>query len=237
MRISKTLPIAALTIATLALAACSDSTSSPVAPDAASALRPQGPRLTVATSSVTTAWLYPTYDNVYVSAEGHRLTIPANAICQVGTSGYGPSTWDLPCATATQPILFTITSTTDASGNSKITVQPDVRFSPSKTVTASFANQAAANAFNALIKYCPTLGSCIDESLTDASLKTYTDPASGRVFRRIKHFSGYTVIVGADGGEWSLDRAAAAARASGYITTTGVDATEPAAASGNDRNR
>jgi hypothetical protein len=209
MRIQKTLPLMALAIAAFAITACQDGASSPAAPE--SSLRPSGPRLTLATSAVTTAWLYPTYDNVYVSPEGHRITIPANSICNPLTSGYGPSTWNLPCATATAPILFTIASTTDANGHPRITVLPDVRFSPSKTVTASFVDAVAAAKFNSFIAYCPTLGGCVDESPTDASLKTVTDPTTGRVSRRLKHFSGYTVIVGADcdspwGCEQSPDR-------------------------------
>jgi hypothetical protein len=240
MRIQKTLPLVAATLAAFALTACQDGSSAPAAPQ--SALAPSGPRLTLATTAVTTAVLYPTIDNVYVSSEGHRLYIPANSICVPGTSGYGPGTWDLPCQTATSPIVFTITSTTDANGRPKVSVVPDVRFSPSKTVTASFADAVAANAFAALIKYCPTLGACVDESLTDPSLKTYKDPATGRVSRRLKHFSGYTVVFGVDGcqdpngcwvdegggalgdresGEVTPDAGQKTADRSGYITTTG----------------
>ena len=240
MRIQKTLPLAALAVAAFAITACQDGASTPASPE--SSLRPQGPRLTLATTQVTTAVIYPTIDNVYVSSEGHRLSIPAYSICNPGTAGYGPQTWNLPCTPATAPIALTITSTVDASGNPRITVKPDIRFSPSKTVTASFVDQAAANAFNSFIAYCPTVGGCYDESKTDASLKTYTDPATGRVYRRIKHFSGYTVIIGADcedptscESQPGLDRAAFAARASGYITTTGIDAGEPLSGLGSDR--
>ena len=224
MKPLRNLPALLTAIAAVALAACSDTTSAPAAPE--SALRPEGPRLTIATASVTTAILYPTYDNVYVSAEGHRLTIPANSICNPATSGYGPSKWDLPCQTATAPILFTITTTLDPKGRPHITVLPDVRFSPSKSVIASVNDAAAANAFSALINSCPSVGlGCIDESKQDASLKTYVDKATGRVSRRVKHFSGYTVIVGFGGDEGSerFDRAAAASRAAGYITTTRID--------------
>jgi hypothetical protein len=209
-----------LALAAVALAACQDGASAPAAPG--SALRAEGPRLTLATSSVTTTWLNPTVDNVYVSAEGHRLYIPANSICRVGASGYGPTTWDLPCATATSAIALTITSSTDASGHPRIDVKPDVRFSPSKTATVSFVDAVAAAKHNSFIGYCPSFGACIDESLADGSLRTTVDPVTKRVARRIKHFSGYTVIVGVDG-EWMQDRAALSARASGYITTTGLD--------------
>ena len=213
---------AGVAFAALALAACSDATSAPAAPE--TSLRPEGPRLTVATTSVTTAVLYPTYDNVYISAEGHRITIPANSICKVGVSGYGTGTWDKPCATATAPIVFTIKSTTDRAGRPRIDIEPDVRFSPGKTVTASFVDAAAAAKFNSLIAYCHGLnGACVDEAKHDPSLQTYTDRATGRVTRRLKHFSGYTVIVGFDGESDRFDRAALAARAAGYITTTGID--------------
>ena len=239
MRIRKSLPLAAAALAVFALAACQDGSSAPASPD--TALRPSGPRLTLATTSVTTAVLYPTVDNLYVSAEGHRIDIPANSVCVPGVSGYGPGTWDLPCQTATAPIVFTITSTTDANGRPRLTVQPDVRFSPSKTVTASFADSAGAAAFSALIQYCPTAGiTCVDESVTDPSLTTYTDKATGRVSRRLKHFSGYTVVFGGDcdnpegctmpdregaldgdrGGD-AEDAGEPSAERSGYSTTTG----------------
>jgi hypothetical protein len=146
---------------------------------------------------VTTAVLYPWVDNVYVSAEGHRIVIPAYSVCNPVTSGYGPGTWDRWCSPATSPVVFTITSWTDSNGRPRIDVLPDVRFSPSKTVYAEFADAAAASAFNASIMYCPT-GSltCIDESKTDPTLRTYTSPSTGKVYRRIKHFSGYNVILG-----------------------------------------
>ena len=222
------LSLAVLSVATIALAACQDGPSAP-----ASSPRPlAGPRLTLATSSVTTAVLYPTHDNVYVSAEGHRIVIPANSVCNPLTSGYGPGTWDLPCETATAPIVFTIASTRDANGRPRIDILPDVRFSPSKTVYAEFSDAAAASSFNALIAYCPTGSlSCIDESKTDASLRTYTSPSTGKVYRRLKHFSGYNVILGLDC-ETDCESQEMARLpglpnvlgASGYITTTGIDA-------------
>jgi hypothetical protein len=197
------LTLAVLSVATIALAACQDNSPVSAAPStpvaASSALRPssKGPHLTIATTSVTTAVLYPTYDNVYVSTEGHRIIIPANSVCNPLTSGYGAGTWDLPCQTATAPIVFTIKSTTDANGRPRIDIFPDVRFSPSKTVYAEFVDQVAADKFNSSILYCPTLGTgCIDESKTDPSLRTYKSPSTGKVYRRLKHFSGYHVIFG-----------------------------------------
>ena len=39
-------------------------------------------------------------------------------------------------------------------------------------------------------------GEWIDESITDATLETRADGRNGRVYRRIKHFSGYLVTAG-----------------------------------------
>ena len=40
------------------------------------------------------------------------------------------------------------------------------------------------------------MGPCVDESLTDPSMRTFGDAVSGLLGRRIKHFSGYSVGVG-----------------------------------------
>jgi hypothetical protein len=216
--------------ATLALAACSDSVSSPSAPS--SALRPSGPHLILGTTSVMSFWVNPTIDNIYQSVEGHRVVIPANAICQVGTSGYGKGTWDNACTTATAPILFTITTTTNAQGLSNLTVQPDVRFSPAKQVMAFFKDSAASRTAGSVIQYCHAFNGvmgCVDEGKDDASMATYRDPSLGYIYRRLKHFSGYNVIfgVGGDGngsgGGMNIAKPMSISAFSGYITTVGLD--------------
>jgi len=72
------------------------------------------------------------------------------------------------------------------------------------------------------IAWCPTGGAaCVVESAADPSLAPTRDGAAGQISRRVKHFSGYNVVFGFDGGsEMMFDRAASRA---GYITTTGLD--------------
>lgn len=190
-------------IAAVALGACQDNPTAPVRAEAIDVAAapvletPTGARLTLATSAITVATINPTVDNVYVSSEGHRLVIPAYSICNVATSGYGPSTWNNACSPQILPLTFTITTKLGHDGRPRVDVFPDVRFSPSKTVYVQFRDASAANAASALINYCPTLGAeCIDESKTDPSLRTYTSPTTGTVYRRIKHFSGYNVTFG-----------------------------------------
>ena len=42
------------------------------------------------------------------------------------------------------------------------------------------------------MKYCGAT-SCVDESVSDADLKSFVDVENKVVFRRIKHFSGYVI--------------------------------------------
>jgi hypothetical protein len=46
---------------------------------------------------------------------------------------------------------------------------------------------------NWVMKYCNDASVCVDESLTDADLRSNADTQNLMVFRRIKHFSGYIV--------------------------------------------
>jgi hypothetical protein len=221
-RIRRHLSVAAIAAVALTLTACQDSAVEP----SSSALKPSGARFTIATTSVTTATLYPQYENVYVSVEGHRIVIPAYSICQLGVSGYGPGYWNAPCAPQTAPITFVITTSTNTDGSSRVTVSPDVRFAPGKTVTAYIKDAKAAITPGSVIMYCGLL-SCTNEGKTDADMLTYRDPSQGIVYRRLKHFSGYNVVFGIDGdGSGSSENMVKALKPnflSGYITTVGLD--------------
>ncbi|AHG90237.1 hypothetical protein J421_2700 [Gemmatirosa kalamazoonensis] len=216
---------AAVAAVAVTLAACSDSSVSSVEPSA-NALKPSGVRMTIASTSVTTATLFPQYDNVYVSVEGHRIVIPAYSICAVGVSGYGPGYWNAPCAPQTAPITFVITTSVNTDGSSRVTVQPDVRFAPGKTVMAYMKDAVGARTAGSFIAYCNLLG-CVDEGQTDPQMTTYRDASQGIIYRRLKHFSGYNVVFGFgdDGSSSSMNKATmgAANARSGYITTVGLD--------------
>jgi hypothetical protein len=50
------------------------------------------------------------------------------------------------------------------------------------------------------ILYCATANSsCANEAINDPSLVTLRDPKTGKLTRRIKHFSGYNVAAGEEG--------------------------------------
>lgn len=169
-------------------------------PTATQVTRPaalDAPRTFLGSQPVEVITVDPRVSNTFVSSEGHRLVIPANAICAVG-SGYGPTYWDQPCQPATAPITFTIVSTQTLDGRPRVEVFPDVRFSPSVTATITLRAPAASTNPATTIDFCGKLG-CVDEAATDPALVTSHNPAEGTISRRVKHYSGYVVGFGRGG--------------------------------------
>ena len=121
------------------------------------------------------------------------LSMPAGAICDLETSGYGQSYWDQEC----QPLLGSITITATLfkgpTGEPYVDFQPAMRFAPNKEVMLFLTTGRTDGTKMASIKYCNDLGNCADESLTDASLKPFRIEGTSIMGRRLKHFSGYVV--------------------------------------------
>ena len=236
--------IAPLAIAALTLAACQDS-----APAAITGAR-RGPSLatstTVGDTTYTSFTIDPNDNGTIVIVGGvHKLTVDKGAVCDPATAGYGPQLWDAPCAPATAGVDFSAKSWFDAQGHPHITITPDVRFVPGKVVTMYMKDKNAALDSTSNILYCATgAAACVNETTADPSLAPSRDGNGGYVSRRVKHFSGYTVVFGSDcldptycntTPSTALDRAALSSRASGYITTTGFDGGE--SPEGSDQNR
>jgi hypothetical protein len=132
------------------------------------------------------------------------VDFPAGSICDPDVSTYGASEWDKACATLTRSITVTATTRLTSNGMA-VDFQPDLRFSPDKQVTLStdlFASTLRANrgyfkSSNASVRplaffYSPSLGAgAVADYKSDSSLVTHVDLESGRVWRRVKHFSGY----------------------------------------------
>jgi hypothetical protein len=126
---------------------------------------------------------------------GNHLDIPAGAICDLTTSGYGPAFWDAPCKPAKGKIQLTIVIKNASSAHPSIDFFPSMRFNPTTNVELyMYAPRVSTDdAKNWQMFYCPGKGACYDESLTDPSLATKIDYTNNVLFRRVKHFSGYTV--------------------------------------------
>lgn len=124
----------------------------------------------------------------------HAVQLPANAVCNPATSGYGPSYWNSPCSTLTSSMTVTVKYWSNAQGYPLVEFSPDIRFEPSKAVYIYLKEPVGATQASSAILYCPPGSSiCTNESANDATLTTWKDPVSGWLWRRLKHFSGYNV--------------------------------------------
>jgi hypothetical protein len=118
-----------------------------------------------------------------------------NQVASIGdphTSSYGPGTWDSPCAAATQPVRIAAKSWVNAAGKIATDFQPALRFVPGRTERVLLTLKDAARA-GTRIDFCSAAG-CVDEAAADPSLAAVLDASNGKVYRTIKHFSGYTVV-------------------------------------------
>ena len=150
----------------------------------------------------------------------HVINIPANAICALGTSGYGTDYWNKSCSPMKGSVVITATILAGPDGEPYVDFQPAMRFAPNKEVTLFFRD-TKEGARDLTIKYCNNVGYCVDESLNDPSLAPFRVGRS-IVGRRVKHFSGYVVAYEGLG----LDISIGLLRKSGYMVASGEDITD-----------
>jgi hypothetical protein len=133
---------------------------------------------------------------------GNHLDIPANAICDLATSGYGAEYWNTSCSTQRQTVTLTIVIKNSESVHPEVQFLPAMRFNPTKSVQLfMYAPRVSRNdAKNWLMLYVQDSGTRINESATDPDLATYIDYTNDVLFRRVKHFSGYVVAENQDSG-------------------------------------
>jgi hypothetical protein len=193
------------------LSGCGDRVGSPIAPEGPRRLSGPGGSWNGESYYVGTQVFTVRSDGgTFKLAGGHQITFQRDAICEPGTSGYGPDTWDLPCRPARTNIVVTATTWRDADGHPRVDFAPDLRFTSLRDGGSKVLLQLKdphADDPTAAVFYCPTLGECYDESVSDSGVKSRRDPRQGWVYRYIKHFSGYNVTAGR-AAETSVEEAA-----------------------------
>jgi hypothetical protein len=195
------------------LAGCAgDTTVSPVkAPSATAAapvrFAPQGhPTLDLsggATDSTAIEFSVGSSGGIFFLGK-NAVVFPERSICDPATSGYGAEAWDKPCATIQAPIRVHA-EIRHRDGKSWVDFTPALRFAPStnpnRWVWMVMAAPAAVGASGDLsrfnILYASTIGGAtVDETVFDATMRTYVDTRAGVSYRRIGHFSGYAAAEG-----------------------------------------
>ncbi|HEV7993414.1 MAG TPA: hypothetical protein VGP25_16430 [Gemmatimonadaceae bacterium] len=153
------------------------------------------------TDGVYSVTFNPAVDQVFALGP-NRLEIPANAVCNLTTSGYGSAYWNRPCSPETKPVTLVVTVKNASSSNPQVDFQPAMRFNPNTTVSLYFyvRDVSKKKAKDWTILYCPVLttsgkdsNGCVNEAFTDRDLTSYVDFKASVLFRRIKHFSAYKV--------------------------------------------
>lgn len=139
------------------------------------------------------------------------LSFPANSVCDPARSSYGPTEWDRPCVTLSSDQSIRVHASLSLSGGGLgVDFSPALRFSPATQVTISsdvFAGviragrdyfSAHSEALNFLaVYYAPSLGAApVLDFVADPSVITHVNLSTGTVWRRIKHFSGYSQTAG-----------------------------------------
>jgi hypothetical protein len=165
----------------------------------------------------------------------HVINIPAGAICDLETSGYGSSFWDKPCMALRGSVVVTATVFKGPNGEPYVDFQPAMRFAPNKEVMLFFREGTTDGTKQPTTKYCNDLGICVDESIDDPSLRLFRIGKTSILARRLKHFSGYVVVY-----DWQCPGTATPlpdgqgyyceeggfSRRSGYMVASGEDVSE-----------
>jgi hypothetical protein len=151
--------------------------------------------------NVATFTIDPNVSRTYAFGQ-NWIYFPARSICDPTTSGYGPGTWDLPCAPITQPLTVTV-QWSSKGGYSYAKFTPELRFVPADArsvfrwvILSLHSNRRLRDLDAYNILYCRGSDKYVDESLSDPTLRAWLDPLHNSVVRRVKHFSGYMVAAG-----------------------------------------
>lgn len=187
-------------------AGCSESISAPKSIANNDVTIPGGGSTAALTSTDTIRFTFlidPSRSITYNLGAGNTITFPAHSLCDLNST-YGGGQWDKPCALATSPVTVYTKAWLDAQGFAHVDFDKHVRFVPTSNpadwVMLSLYDYGAATTPWTKVNYCPSsdASSCIDESINDPTVATVKDPVTGKLIRRVKHFSGYSLTSGRD---------------------------------------
>ena len=126
----------------------------------------------------------------------HMVVFPAYTICDPNTSSYGAAYWKTSCSKLTTSIQINATTWTDPNGRAQVDFDRHIRFYPNwsgELPAIYLRDPAAALTSWGRVDYCVTNTACVNEAASDPVLATKRDPATGYLYRLIRHFSGYLV--------------------------------------------
>jgi hypothetical protein len=139
---------------------------------------------------------------------GFLLHVPAGAVCDPTSTQYGPAFWDDQCTPISAPIRLQV-EVTQKYGRQWIDFKPNLRFAPSSdpsnwvTLLTWRPRSELSSSFSRrqmrqyALLYAPEIGATpLDEGTIDATMVTIIRMGDGLIWRRLKHFSGFTISLG-----------------------------------------
>jgi len=196
-----------LTLTAMLAAGCAENVSAPTAAATKDVTIAGGGATAALTTTDTIRFTFvidPSRTTVYSLGAGNSITFPAGSLCATWST-YGGGQWDKPCSVSPYPVTVYTKAWLDSDGYAHVDFDKHVRFVPTSNpagwVMLSLADYGAATAPWTKINYCPSAmaqSGCIDESKSDPTVATMKDPVTGKLIRRVKHFSGYSLTSGRD---------------------------------------
>lgn len=150
----------------------------------------------------------------WFSIGAHGVWFPANSICDPALTSYGPTEWDKPCTTITQPLAIHA-EIREQGGLPYVVFTPDLRFAPAVNAKGGLDPKRFVNLYMALDEETKRSGSLeiqwvadsesapVSEADADPTMRTKRLFGGNVLYRRVKHFSGYLVAAGVEGDESS----------------------------------
>jgi len=198
--------------AAIAAAGCSDGATAPATDrDLVASGRPSfnygSPSTSTFSGFRSTTFRLTSAGGKYAIGDLFKLNVPSDAVCELRTT----TTWNSWCNLLDRGESILVTATYGFVGGVPVVdFSPDLRFSPNKTVTLSTAfysdiltaharyfeqNEGALRGF--AINRTTDLGQTTSiDAARDTTLVTHVNLIFGIVWRRVKHFSGYSVATG-----------------------------------------
>ncbi|HEY4305323.1 MAG TPA: hypothetical protein VGM82_12680 [Gemmatimonadaceae bacterium] len=195
-----------LMLTAMLAAGCSESTVAPKSATLDSTI-PGGGATAALTGTDTLRFSFvidPNRSTSYYLGQGNTITFPAGSLCDPNRSSYGPTEWDKWCPAASSPVTVNTKAWLDAAGQPHLDFDRHVRFvptwNPAGWVMLTLSDYGTGINLWSNISYCATefASSCIDESKSDPTVATVNNPVTGKLTRRVKHFSGYSLTSGRD---------------------------------------
>lgn len=145
-------------------------------------------------TTVVTFSVSPSRDGIYPIGR-HWIFFEEDAICDPARSTYGQGYWNHSCRSSSSAILVTAKVYADAEGRPVVSFDQHLRFNPRKRVILHMTVDIAGVSEPKILWFRDASQLPVDESAQDAAMVTRQGDQL-LTYRRIKHFSGYTVSTG-----------------------------------------